>query len=378
MLKRWVVALLSVVVWLGVSCTEKKREIAQEKERTKANVFHEFDSVRTQTIDAFFTKRFKRGAFNGNVLIAHEDSVFVKSYGWSRGNKKAKLEPNHIFQLASVSKPLTAVGVMKLVEEGKLNLKDSLQKYLPNFPYKGIELGMLLSHKSGLSNYMYITDSIWTEPDIPLCNENLYDSLIKYQPQRYYAPNKKYNYCNTNYFLLARIIEKVTGLSFESYMEEEVFGPLKMEQTLFYSGMNYQELEGVAISFDERHHQYPEYYLNGVSGDKGAYSSVFDLFKLDRALLKNNFLTAQTKHLMFTPQTKFHPVKHQAYAYGWRIKKAKKQHKIIFHNGWWRGYRSYFIRIPEEKICIAILSNSLIGGYLKQSDLLGLLDIDNI
>lgn len=330
-----------------------------------------FDSLTIHRIDTFFQKKNKARKFNGNVLFRKGDKIFKKSYGYANFRKKVPLSDSSRFQLASVSKPITAVAVMMLVNEGKINLTDSLHHFFPELPYKGITVQMLLSHRSGLSNYMYFTDDIWPDKDVSLCNDQLLDSLEKYHPDPYYSPDKKYNYCNTNYYLLARIIEKATEQHFESWMAQHLFDPLKMNNTLVYSNMDYHSIQGVAIGSNAYFKHKQNFYLNGIVGDKGVFSTTEDLLKLDLALNKNKLLPDSLLQVMYTPCSQLDS-KGKSYGLGWRIRPTEA-YDIIFHNGWWRGYRSYFVRIPKEEATIIILTNSTSGGYLSQSELINLI-----
>ena len=362
-----IVLFLSIVL---LSCSEKEpNQDVQVEIEQEAMVA--FDSITTQRIEHFFNQKFKAKKFNGNVLFRKGNQVFQHSYGYADFRKRIALNDSSKFQLASVSKPLTAVATMMLVDQGKIKLSDSLQVYFPNLPYKNITVEALLCHRSGLSNYMYITDDLWEDKSVAICNDQLIDTLAKYVPDPYYKANKKYNYCNTNYYLLARIIEQVTQTEFESWMATHLFDPLRMNNTLVYSNMDYKHLENVAIGTNSYFKHKEDFYLNGIVGDKGVFSTPYDLMLLDKALNEGKIVSDSSLKKMYTPCSKLDS-KGKSYGLGWRIR-PQNDHTIIFHNGWWRGYRSYFIRIPEKDICIAVLTNTTSGGYLNQQELIQLI-----
>lgn len=319
----------------------------------------------------YFESLHNAGRFNGNVLILRDGQLFKESYGYSNYRTKEELSLNHKFQLASASKPFTATAVMQLVQRGKINLSDSIQKFFPNFPYHGVTVRRLLNHRSGLGNYMYITDSLWQNRQIPMCNENALDSFIKEEPAIYYPPNSRFDYCNTNYFLLSAIVEEVSGLSFESYMAKYIFDPLGMKNSLVYSNMDYMEMDSVAVGHNAYGTPKADFYLNGVVGDKGLFTTVEDMFRFERALTNGEILLPAYSDLMEIPNSKLNR-KYKSYGLGWRIKYVKNGLKVVYHNGWWRGFRTYFIRVPSKDIVIIALTNSMRGSFLKTNELVGL------
>lgn len=367
---------LVLFVFIGACTSEgKKKQIQNIEDEGIVNdpVFKSFDTIIKTEIDRYFQSKLKAGVFNGNVLFYKAGKMYQSSYGVSNYIEKTPLNDSCVFQLASGSKPITAIAIMQLIEEGKLNLTDTVSHILDGFPYHGITVEMLLSHRSGLSNYMYITDSLWLDQEIPICNDNLLDSFIVKEPLPYYPVNKKFNYCNTNYFLLAAIAEKVTGREFGSLLDEKIFVPLRMTKTQVYSDMDMRSIPNLAVGSENKRWHIPDYYLNGVTGDKGVYSCTMDLLKLHMALQAGEILDYAYVQNMYEPRSDFN-YKNGSYGLGWRIVKKREHYpRIIYHLGWWRGYRSYFIRIPEQDIAIILLSNLSRGKFLPKDDLLDLI-----
>lgn len=335
--------------------------------------FKEFDSITIAKMDRFFKLKRAAGVFNGNVLMYHAGKRYKSSYGYANYIEKTPLTDSSVFQLASGSKPITAIAVMQLVESGKLSLSDTINQIIPDFPYPGITIEMLLSHRSGLSNYMYITDSLWLDQEIPMCNDNLLDSFIVKNPAPYYSVDRKFNYCNTNYFLLASIVTQVTGREFGSWVQENVFDALQMENSQIYSDMKMRDIPNLAIGSENRKWHIPDYYLNGITGDKGVYATTSDMLRLHMGLQSGTILDYPTVYNMYEPRSKFN-YRNGSYGLGWRIVKARNNYpRIIYHLGWWRGYRSYFIRIPEEDIAVIILSNLARGKFMDKDELINLI-----
>ncbi|MCK6648358.1 MAG: beta-lactamase family protein [Bacteroidia bacterium] len=173
-------------------------------------------------LDVLFKKRAKAG-FNAAVLIAQGGQIiYQNAFGYSDIKKKTPLTLHSQFQLASASKPLTAAGILLLKDQGKLSLNDSIQKYFPLFPYPGITIKHLLSHRSGLANYIYFCEPYCDEKNCyngkVFDNASMLNIIINTKPDLYSKPDKKFEYCNTNYALLALIIEKVSHQSYATFM----------------------------------------------------------------------------------------------------------------------------------------------------------------
>lgn len=350
----------------------KKETKTQPKAQTD-EVFQQFDSIIINDIDTYFKRHLRAGNFNGNVLLYNNGKIFKGSYGVSDYIKKIPLNDSNVFQLASGSKPITAIAIMQLIENGQLNLSDTITDILDSFPTPGITIEMLLSHRTGLGNYMYITDSMWVDQEIPMCNSNLLDSFITKNPMPYYPVDYKFNYSNTNYFLLAAIAEKVTGKEFGALVQENIFDKVNMSKTQIYNDMNMRSILNLAIGSENKRWHIPDYYLNGITGDKGVYSCTEDMLKLNFALQDGSILSYASVQEMYKPRSKFN-YRNNSYGLGWRIIQEREDYpRIIYHLGWWRGYRSYFIRIPEEDIAIILLSNLARGKFLSKDELIDLI-----
>ncbi len=330
-------------------------------------------SNKANQIDSFFTAKYEKQQFNGTILFADQGNVIIKkAYGYADIRKKDSLQLNSAFQLASVSKPLTALAVLWLEERGYLSLEDSIQRFIPNFPYKGINLKLLLSHRSGLPNYMYFSEDYWTDRSIPISNQDVVCMMQTFQPNIYYIPDYRYNYSNTNYALLAAIVEQVSGMTFSNFMDRYIFEPLGMQDTYVYTKLEANASEQSTLGY-HRGRVAEDNYLNGVTGDKGVYSTVEDLYKLDQALYNGDLLSRKNLDKAFTAA---HPelYDHDNYGLGWRINERPDCSKVVFHSGWWKGYRTHFFRLLDQKQTIIVLSNTNRSRYIRTNDLLSLLE----
>ncbi len=359
---------MSLVILFSCQTVEKDELLPQKPDLSGMLPFP--SKVETR-IHNFFNSKANSNLFNGAALFRKGNSLFVRSYGKSNFGSRQEINDSTAFQLASASKPLTAIVVMSLIQEGVLSLEDKVEQFYSEFPVNGITIEMLLSHRSGLPNYMYISDDFWEDKSLPMENQQAVDSLIKYFPGQYFPVNKRYDYSNTNYMLLAAICEKATEKSFDQVLEERIFGRVGMDDTRCYNGGRNDTLPNTAIGYTARKRPYSNFYLNGCLGDKGVYATTTDLLKLDLALNSGVILDSLRCAQMHEEHSKSRNGKH-VYGLGWRIKQTEYG-KLLFHNGWWRGFRSYFLRIPEREITIVILSNSTMGGFLNQAELLELI-----
>jgi len=314
----------------------------------------------TNEISAALERRFDHlhaaNIFNGAVLVARHDTIlFSKYYGWANGVTKQALSDSSMFQLASATKPFTATAILLLLDDKKIVLEDPVSKYLPGFPYEKITVKNLLQHASGLQDYTKINADAFPFADSLLSNENILVWLIKNKPALWFHPGSRFNYCNTNYALLALIVERVSGLTFGAYLHKNIFLPIGMSSAKLLPGKNIPGItdghthSGMLIATD---------YYDQVYGDKGLYASTHDLFLFSRALFEHLLLEKETFR-MAVGDSIYARRHNKYYGLGWRITFDDKGRKVTYHNGWWHGYRSAFHRRLNDEVTIVILSNKL-------------------
>ncbi|MEQ9186847.1 MAG: serine hydrolase domain-containing protein [Cryomorphaceae bacterium] len=355
--------LLLIFVALG-GCMEpaiQNPSVASAIEANQTNVF-----VDRPRLANYFDSLYESGRFNGTLFMASNDSITCLALGKPRLKGKDSLEPNDVFQLASLSKPITALGVLRLVEKGMIELDAPISTYLFDFPDPQITIRSLLNHTSGMGNYIYVTDSLWNNPDSFMSNDDVYDLVRCEQVPTYHPPLKRFDYCNTNYAVLPVLIERVSGLTFPLFMQQEIFAPLRMHRTHYLDPWQkapdaYRVLGHYPNGDPKR-----PFYLDGVVGDKSLYSSVEDLFKLYKAMQESDLWSKELLQEAMQPSAR--SGNGQFYGLGWRIRPIEGD-TMVFHNGWWRGFRSYFWMSKKENKVAIILTNSIRGGYLSQSEI---------
>lgn len=365
-----------LLLW-RLSCQSNEATIvAKTSSDVKPEVVYVLDTPISKKIDSFFSKRSKRGLFNGNVLFSvHDTIVYENSFGLANIRKKDTLSINSAFQLASVSKTFTSYAIMLLRQQGKLSYSDSLRKFFPNFPYNNITVHQLLIHRSGLPNYMYFADEFWRDSrNLTIDNSDVISLMVEHNPLPYYLPGRRYNYNNTNYAILASIIEKVSNKSYSQFMEDEIFASLHMDNSYVYD-KNIDSVNNSTVKgYVSWRRTAENTYLNGVVGDKGIYSTVEDLNKFSRALFNGTLVKheeLETGYQLGHEEL----YDHDNYGYGWRINMLSDSSKIVYHTGWWKGFRSYFIRSLKEEKTIIVLSNKSKSGVLGTKELMKLFDI---
>lgn len=309
---------------------------------------------------------------NGVVLYAEGGQVlFEKAYGWrDLVRQRDSLRVDDQFQLASVSKMFTAEAIMLLYAQGKLDYDDDLKQYIPEFPYEGITIRHLLNHRSGLSRYETLADEHWPDRGIPISNEEVIQLYGKHQPSPYNLPDATFHYTNINYALLASVVERVTGQSFDEFMKEQVFTPLGMDRSYIYTMKGKERLKTYMDTEVQGHDLYlkgpqrvQDDYLNGVMGDKMMFSTVEDLYRFSIALENGTLLPDSIQKEMFIPgSTEWK--NGDNYGFGWRLNEGHPG--SVFHFGWWKGYRSFFIRDIAHRRTLIVLTNTDNGAISER------------
>jgi CubicO group peptidase (beta-lactamase class C family) len=245
------------------------------------------------------------------------------------------------------------MAILKLVQMGKLSLDDDVKKYFPAFPYDGVTVRLLLSHRSGLPNYIYFMEKLGWDPKKYCSNEDMLSYMIKYRPNPNSTPNTHFEYCNTNFALLGLIMEKASGMNYADFLQKEFFTPLHMKDTYVF---DLKDSATAMPSYDWRGRQEGLTYLDTGFGDKNIYSTPEDLLKWDQAMYTNEIFSKKTLEEAYTPYSNEKPGMRN-YGYGWRMNVYRDGRKIIYHNGWWHGNNAVFIRMVQDSATIIVLGN---------------------
>ncbi len=309
----------------------------------------------SRVAEEFYQKALNRPSFNGSFLVAKNGQIiFEKYHGFVDLRKKDSLNPGSAFHIASISKTFTGMAILRLWEEGKLQLNDTLSKYFPNFPYEGVTIKMLLNHRSGLPNYVHYLDKYKWDKKQFITNEGVLQSLYTYKPPLQFNVGRRFSYCNTNFALLALIIEKVSGQPYAQYLDKTFFKPLQMNDTYVFS---IADTARAMPSYEYNGRKFPLEFLDLVYGDKNIYSTGRDLLKWDQALYpQTGFFKTATLDSAYTPYSFERPgIKN--YGLGWRMFCYPNGKKIIYHNGWWHGNNSVMTRLMQDNATIIVLGN---------------------
>ncbi len=334
-------------------------------------------------MDSLLTSMYKNGNLNGNILIAEKGKViYKKSFGFSNDSTKEKLNEHSIFELASISKQFTAMAIVILKEKKKLNYDDKMSKYIPELSYyDNITIRHLLNHTSGLPDYMEIMDTVFDKSKIAT-NKDIINLFANLKPSTLFESNTQWQYSNTGYAILASIIERVTGMSYEAYLSKVLFKPLKMTNTFVYTRRyapkkiaNYAY--GFVYSDSLKKYTLPDFlnetkqvvWLDGIVGDGTVNSTVVDLLKWDRALYTTQLISKESKNEVFT-SSELNDKTKSNYGFGWFIEDNGIYGNIVNHSGGWPGYLTFIDRhIQNDKTIIVLLNYSNENTYIPITDL---------
>jgi CubicO group peptidase (beta-lactamase class C family) len=355
------IILLAFLSLIFQNCNTNKQENSKNSLDNKLSNEARF---KAQKLDSLFEDLYKKGVFNGNVMVVeNEQVIYRKAIGFADFATKRKLKINTPFQLASVSKQFTAVAIMQLAEKGKLKYSDSAYKYLP-FPFdSSITIFSLLTHSSGIPNYIYCLDKVY-DKSLPLSNQLVVSLMAEHKPGINYKPNSHFNYNNSNYMYLAAIVERLSGLDFRTYAQKYLFAPAGMKNSFVYDPSKPESIKYAAQGFDAPDNPIYTNYLDGVVGDKGVYATVDDLLLWDKALNTNKLIKANTLADALRPKLKFDNLITKNYGFGWRMKMLPDSTWQTFHTGWWHGFQTFYQHDAKNKTAIICLSNHA-NGYMS-------------
>jgi len=305
-------------------------------------------------VSDFVEKNLSAKHFNGGILVAKNGvPVYERYTGFSNLRTKDSMTAETPLQVASTGKTLTAAAILKLVQEGKIGLDDPLERFFPNFPYPGVTVKMLLNHRSGLPNYLYYFEHFKWKRNIPATNQDVLNTLYQWHPPLTSLTGKHFTYCNTNYVLLALIIEKVSGVSYPQYMKDNFFIPLQMNSTFVKTQA---DSANVVYSYKANGGIWMPDFSDGPYGDKNIYSTCRDLLKWDQALYDGRIIRQDLLDSAFKGYS-FEKPGVKNYGLGWHLLLLPNNKKVVYHNGKWHGFTSAFARLTDEHVTIIMTSN---------------------
>jgi len=320
------------------------------------------ESELTKITDSLITTQFKQNEPGISVLIAQKGNiVYKKAFGSANVELNVAIQPDMIFRIGSITKQFTAIGVLQLVEQGKVSLQDSIQKYIKDFPSKGntITIENLLTHTSGIPDY---SDADTTKNGYIERYDFTPKQIIKYFDYKplEFKPGTKYNYSNSGYVLLAYLIEQVTGKTYQQYIKENVIDRAGLKHTLFAHEHTIVPNRVEGYTRDNGFFENREYQTASLAyGCGDLMSTTEDLYLWNKALLNYQLVSKEMLEKAFTPY-KLKNGSNTTYGYGWFIDNTFGN-KRIHHEGQVSGFSALETYYPEKDVYVSILTNQLSG-----------------
>ena len=306
--------------------------------------------IQVQLDDIF---RDYRGDVPGVSILVMEDGLPVvrRNYGLADLERKVKTTAITNYRLASMTKQFTAAAILLLMEQGKLDLDDPLQKWLPSLPgaTRPITLRHLLMHTSGLIDY----EDVIPEGTTQQVHDADVLKLLETQDRLNFAPGTQYRYSNSGYSLLSLVVAKASGQDFATFRRDRIFQPLRMSRSVAYEeGVSTVAMRAYGYSFlDGAWKRTDQSLTSAVLGDGGIYSSIDDLARWDKALTEGQLLKPATWKLAFMPATSTDDPAVK-YGFGWRLTGDS-----VWHSGETLGFRNVIVRFPAQHLTVVVLTN---------------------
>lgn len=316
----------------------------------------------SKKIDDYLHVPQKGHPFNGTALVVFRGHILLHSgYGYRNVGTGRLNDTSTIYRIGSLSKPFTATVILRLLLEDRLSLQDRLSTYMPGYP-KGdsITIENLLTHCSGIKDYLEVK-AIQQLPDsAPPVSMDRLISYFKDEPL-VNRPGEKFSYSNSNYILLAAIVEKITGEKFEQMVRKIIFDPLQMH----HSGFDFLHLTNINKSTGygrDKQQLVPvvDFDSTYAPGCGSTYATAMDIYAFYRGLCRNQVIDGPTKELVFTPRK-------WLYGYGW-FSYSLYGRKCISHAGGVPGFYSNLQFYPDDNLCIILLSNISEGDLVARTD----------
>ncbi|MFV8363543.1 serine hydrolase domain-containing protein [Flavobacterium sp. ZT3P35] len=317
----------------------------------------QYIQTKKASIDSFYKKKWPNNSANGSFLVAKNGQIIYEQYeGYSNFRAKTLITKSTPLHIASVSKVITATAILKLVNAKRIELDQKVNTILKEFPYPDVTIRTLLNHRSGMRNYAYFTDrdkTVWDRHNI-LTNQDILSIMATKNIGLEFKTDTRFSYCNTNYAMLALIIEKITKLSYKDAMHQIIFQPLGMKNTYVFDYD--RDKDSAVTSYKGNKVEIGKDYLDAIYGDKNIYSTPRDLLKFDRARNSSKFLTPDLQKQVYQGYSNERKGT-KNYGLGIRMINWQTGQNFYFHNGWWHGNTSSYITLRKEGVTIIALSN---------------------
>ena len=321
----------------------------------------------------------EKDCFNGAWLYAEKGEIVSKGVlGFRDPENTLPITEDTIFQLASVSKTFTSAAVMLLMRQGLFSPEDEITKFFPEIPYPGVTVRHLLTHTSGIPDYFDDADwfiKIWKgEKRVP-GNDEILRFLRETKAKPYFAPGEGLHYSNTGYNLLALLVERLSGVPYEEFLQKNIFEPSGMSSTrcchIRRDGVpfeNYAQAtvydDGKCVADIDSAEEGDVVAFDGLNGDDYVYTNIFDMFKWDRALREGKVLTLEEQQFMYTPgklnngeDAVYDEDDGLGYGFGWAVGHDEALGLVVSHSGGMPGVATWFERFLDADRVLVILSN---------------------
>lgn len=318
-----------------------------------------FSQDKGEELARLFNYYNQNGMFNGAVLATEKGKViYEKAFGFADFSKKTPLKTSSIFAIGSMTKPFTAAAIMMLKERGIIQFTDEISAYFPQLSHyaEGVTIRHLLTHTSGIIDYLSRGLKL-QQKSTEVTSEIVLENLAS-QTALEFKPGEKFSYSNSNYVLLAQIIEMAAHQSYGSFLKENIFAPLRMNQTFVYEGCE-ETLEKIVNSYVEYWEISRENEKLKAGGDGNVYSTVEDLLKFVQSFFALKLIRADTFDEAFDETTFLFrsETKKSRYGFGWEII-SHPSGKIVYHRGTIAGFCGQLWCQPDQESALIILCNT--------------------
>ncbi|WP_158637305.1 serine hydrolase [Lacibacter cauensis] len=307
------------------------------------------------TLDAVFNQAYPAHSPGATVLLAKADTIlYRKAFGMANLELNVQMKPETVLQLASITKQFTSVAVLMLMEQGKLSLKDPLSKYIADFP-RGNEITLhhLLNHTSGIKSYTNLPE-FRTKTRLDMTPEEII-AVFKSQPLDF-KPGERFAYSNSGYVLLGYIIEQLSGMSYNDFIQKIIFDRLGMKNSSYADTYKIIPNRANGYQLYEGNYENAEYMSTTVPYAAGSLmSTIDDMFRWNRAMHNNLLITERTKQLAFT-NYRLNNGTYSNYGYGWYVNEIEGI-STVEHPGGMNGFTTAGIYVPQKDIYAIVLSN---------------------
>lgn len=367
-MRKEILTLLLCLLFQNISAQTPQLSLEQKREK----------------MDSMITTWSKHGLFNGGILVAQKGKiVYQRSEGYANFEEGILNTDTTRYNLASISKPITAIAILQLVGQKKLNLTDPLVRYLPDFPYPAVTITQLLSHTSGLPEAdQYEKLYIAAHPEEVLSNQRIYDDLLKMKVPALAAAGEKHFYNNLNYVLLAMLVEKVTKTPFALYLQKNIFERSGMKKTYVRERLSPNTARYVRPTFYDTSYQhvdsirnrktYTDYPLGGTYGDNNVVTTMQDLLRFDQALNAGKLLPLDLLKTLYQP-VKLANGEHfftggkKTYTLGWNVNEKNVLGQFaVWHDGSLVGHTTMLFKNLTDELTYIMYENRNTPGFFMR------------